>query len=171
MKIEACKVMEGLGIDPKILVGDIVTFIVLVIILKKYAYKPFLAVLEARRKKIEEGVAKSEEAEKSLAKIRNLSVEVKAAGEKKAKELILAAESKAQEKAKAILAAADEEKKRVIAAAQIVMEKERLQAKERQQKEAMDLAFAVSEKFLAEKITKDVDKKIIEKLAVSLKQN
>jgi ATP synthase B/B'' CF(0). len=103
--------MEGLGIDPKILIGDIATFVVLAVILKKYAYKPFLAVLEARRKKIEEGVAKSEEAEKSLAKIRGLSEEVKAAGEKKAKEMILAAEAKAQEKAKAILAAAEEEKR------------------------------------------------------------
>jgi len=161
--------MEGLGIDPKILVGDIVTFIVLVVILKKYAYKPFLAVLEARRKKIEEGVAKSEEAEKSLVKIRSLSDEVKLAGEKKAKELILAAESRAQEKAKLILAAADEEKKKVIAAAQLAMEKERLRAKESQQKETMDLAFAVSEKFLSEKITKEQDRKIIEKLAVGLK--
>ncbi|MFZ3074235.1 MAG: F0F1 ATP synthase subunit B [Minisyncoccales bacterium] len=160
--------MEGLGIDPKILIGDIVTFIVLAVILKKYAYKPFLAVLEARRKKIEEGVVKSEEAEKSLAKIRDLSEEVKAAGEKKAKEMILATEAKAQEKAKAILAAAEEEKKNVIANAKIVMEKERARAEENRQKEAMDLAFAVSEKFLAEKITKEQDKKIIERLAAGL---
>ena len=161
--------MNGLGIDPRILLGDIITFIVLLVILKKYAYKPFLTVLEQRRKKIEEGVKKSEEAEKSLAKIRNLAEEVKDAGEKKAKELILAAEAKAQERARAIAAAAEEEKKRVIANAQVVMEKERLQAQERQQKEAMDLAFAVSEKFLAEKITKDQDKKIVERFAAGLK--
>ncbi|MFA6376705.1 MAG: F0F1 ATP synthase subunit B [Candidatus Paceibacterota bacterium] len=161
--------MEGLGIDPKILIGDIVTFVVLVAILKKYAYKSFLAVLETRRKKIEEGVAKSEQAEQSLANIRSLSEKIKTAGEKKAKELILAAEFRAQEKAKAILAAADEERRKVVADAEIAMEKERVQAKERQQKEALDLAFAVSGKFLAEKITKDQDKKIIERLAVGLK--
>ena len=103
--------MNGLGIDPRILLGDIITFIVLLVILKKYAYKPFLSVLEQRRKKIEEGVKKSEEAEKSLQKIRSLAEEVKDAGEKKAKELILAAEAKAQERAKAIAAAAEEDKK------------------------------------------------------------
>jgi len=32
----------------------------------------------------------------------------------------------------------------------------------------MDLAFAVSEKFLTEKITKEQDKKIIERLAAEL---
>jgi F-type H+-transporting ATPase subunit b len=161
--------MSGLGIDLKILIGDVITFVVLLVILKKYAYKPFLSVLERRRKKIAEGVEKSEEAEKSLQKIRLLAEEVKDAGEKKAKELILAAETKAEERAKAIAAAAEEERKRVIANAQVVMEKERLQAKERQQKEAMDLAFAVSEKFLAEKITKEQDKKIVERFASSLK--
>ena len=161
--------MSGLGIDLKILIGDVITFIVLLMILKKYAYKPFLSVLEQRRKKIAEGVEKSEEAEKSLQKIRLLAEEVKDAGEKKAKELIMAAEDKAQERAKAIGVAAEEERKRVIANAQVVMEKERLQAKERQQKEAMDLAFAVSEKFLAEKITKEQDKKIVERFASSLK--
>jgi F-type H+-transporting ATPase subunit b len=160
--------MEGLGIDPKILIGDIVTFIVLAAILKKYAYKPFLAVLENRRRKIEEGVAKSVEAEKSLVKIRGLSEEIKSAGEKRAKEVILAAEGKAQERARAILAAAEEDKRKLLENAKIAMEKEREIAAGRRQKETMDLAFAVSEKFLAEKITKEQDKKIIERLAAGL---
>jgi len=160
--------MEGLGIDWKILTGDVITFIALVVILKKYAYKPFLAVLEQRRKKIEEGVTKSEEAEKSLQKIRSLAEEVKVAGERKSKELILAAEIKAQEKTKTIMASAEEEKKKVIEAARKVMASEQAQAKERQQKEAFDLAFLVSEKFLGEKITKEQDKKIIERLSAGL---
>ena len=156
--------MEGLGIDFKILIGDIVTFIVLMIVLKKYAYKPFLAVLERRREKIEEGVKKSEEAEKSLQKIRGLAEEIKETGERKSKEVILAAEKKAQEKTKTILAGAEDEKKKIIDNAKLAMEKEQIQARERQQKEALDLALAVSEKFLAEKITQENDKKMIKKL-------
>lgn len=161
--------MEGLGIDPKILTGDIATFIVLLVILKKFAYKPFLATLEQRRKKIEEGVTKSEEAEKSLVKIRALAEEVKEAGERKSKELIMAAEGKAQERAKAIAAAAEAEKAKVIENAKLAMAKEQAQAKERQEKAAFDLAMAVSEKFLTEKITKDQDRKLIEKLAAEMK--
>jgi F-type H+-transporting ATPase subunit b len=161
--------MDGLGIDPKILIGDVVTFVALVIILKKYAYKPFLAVLEKRRQKIEEGVKKSEEAETSLQKIRLLAEEVREAGERKSKELILAAEKKAQERTKTIMAAADEEKKKMIEAARKAMAAEQVQARELAQKEALDLAFAVSEKFLAEKITKEQDKKIIERLAAEIK--
>lgn len=168
MEIGICKVMDGLGIDPKILIGDIITFIVLLAILKRYAYKPFINILERRRKKIEEGVKKSEEAEKSLQKIRALAEEVTEANERKSREAVQAAEKKAQEKTKAILAAAEEGKNKVIQAARLAMEKEQEQARRQKQKEAVDLAFAVSEKFLAEKITKDADKKMIEKLASEL---
>ena len=161
--------MEGLGIDPKILIGDVATFIVLLLILKKYAYKPFFTTLENRRKKIEEGVAKSEEAEKSLVGIRALAEEVKEAGERKSKEVILAAEAKAQERAKAIAASAEAEKIKIIENAKLAMAKEQVQAKERQEKEAFDMAMAVSEKFLAEKITKEQDKKLIERFASEMK--
>ncbi len=160
--------MEGLGIDFKILIGNIATFVILVVVLKKYAYKPFLAVLEKRRKEIESGVAKAKEAEDSLAKIRVLGEEVKSAGEKKAKELVAAAEGKARDKAAAILTAAEEEKTKTIENARVAMEKERQRAEDRRQGEAMSLALAVSEKFLAQKITKDQDKKLIEKLAANL---
>ena len=153
----------------KILIGDVATFIVLLIILKKFAYKPFLATLEQRRQKIEEGVTKSEEAEKSLQKIRALAEEVKEAGERKSKEVIMAAEAKAQERAKAIAAAAEAEKIKVIENAKLAMAKEQVRAKERQEREAFNLAMAVSEKFLAEKITKEQDKKIIERFASEMK--
>jgi len=159
---------SGLGIDPKILIGNIATFAVLVIVLKKYAYKPFLAVLEKRRKEIEAGVAKSQEAEKSLAKIREMSEEIKSVGEKKAKEAIAAAQGKAKEKAAQILAAGEEEKQKIIQSARAAMEKELADSRERRQKEAVDLAMAVSEKFLTEKITKEQDKKLIEKMAAEL---
>jgi F-type H+-transporting ATPase subunit b len=158
--------MEGLGIDFKILAGDIITFVVLVVILKKYAFKPFLAVLESRRQKIEEGVKKTDEAEKTLQKIRLQADEVREAGERKTREIVQLAEKKAQ--AKAVLAAAEEEKVKVVANAKAAMEKEQTQARERRQQEALDLALAVSEKFLAEKITKDQDKKMIERLVSEL---
>ena len=112
---------------------------------------------------------KADEAEKSLQKIRGLADEVRESGERKSKELILAAEAKAREKAKLIAAAAEAEKTKVIENAKIAMAKEQAQAKERQEKEAFDLAMAVSEKFLTEKITKEQDKKLIERFAAEMK--
>ncbi len=160
--------MEGLGIDIKILAGQIITFLVLLAILKKYAYKPFLSIMEQRQKKIADGVKKSEEAEISLQKIRALGEEIKEKGEKKAKEVVVAAETKAQEKARAILAQAEAEKTKVIENAKAAMVKEAELAREKQQKESLDLALFVSEKFLKEKITKEQDRKILERIAAEM---
>lgn len=160
--------MEGLGIDLKILIGQIITFLVLLAILKKFAYKPFLSIMDQRQKKIEEGVKKSEEAETSLQKIRALGEEIKEKGEKKAKEVIAAAEVKAQGKAKTILAQAETEKQKVIENAKTAMAKEQENARQNRQKETLDIAMLVSEKFLKEKITKEQDRKMLEKLAAEL---
>lgn len=161
--------MEGLGIDPKILLGQIITFIVLVVLLKRFAYGPFIAILEKRRNTIEEGVKKSEEAEASLQKIRTLAQEVRQSGEKKAKEIIAAAETKAQEKTKAIIAAADDEKKKIVENAKKSMEDERIAARAGQEQAAIDLAIEIAQKVLKEKITKEQDRQMVTRLADSLK--
>jgi len=158
----------GLGIDWKILLGQIVNFLILFWLLKRFAYKPFLSVLQNRQKKIEEGVAKSKQAEESLVKIRALGEEVKSASEKKAKELVAEAQIKAQDRAAMILAAAEEEKKKVIESARAAAKKELIQEQERLSREALDLAMTVAEKFLGEKITKEQDRKLIENMAAKL---
>jgi len=162
--------MEGLGIDLRILVGQVITFLVLMYLLKRFAYKPFLSVLEKRSKNIEEGVKKTEEAETSLKKIRTLAEEMSLSQEKRSKEIVAAAEIKAQEKGKAVLALAEKEKTLIIENAKKAMEKERERMQEAQQKLTVDLAFEVAKKALKETMTKEQDKKIIEKLAAGIRQ-
>jgi F-type H+-transporting ATPase subunit b len=161
--------MEGLGINWNLLVAEIVNFFILLLLLKKFLYKPLLGMLEERRIKIEEGIKKSEEAETSLQKIRALGEEIKEKGEQKARDVMAIAEKRSQEKAKTILAGADEEKARIIAAAKVAAEQEKAAAREQQGKEAVNLAFILAEKILKEEMNKEKDKKIIEKLAKELR--
>jgi F-type H+-transporting ATPase subunit b len=161
--------MEGLGINWNLLVAEIVNFFILLLLLKKFLYKPLLGMLEERRIKIEEGIKKSEEAEISLQKIRALGEEIKEKGEQKARDVMVIAEKRSQEKAKTILAGADEEKTRIIAAAKTAAEQEKEAAREQQGKEAVNLAFILAEKILKEEMNKEKDKKIIEKLAKELR--
>lgn len=76
--------MEALGINWKILLAQIVNFIILFWLLKRFALKPFLSVLKKRQTDIEEGIKKSEKAERSLQEIRNLAKEIKEKGAKEA---------------------------------------------------------------------------------------
>lgn len=52
--------MEKLGIEPSLLLAQIINFSIIVFVLTKFLYKPILAMLEKRKKLIEENLARSE---------------------------------------------------------------------------------------------------------------
>lgn len=158
-----------LGIDWKILIGQIINFAILLWILKRFAYQPFLSLLEKRRLKIEEGIRKSEEAEKSLERIKILSQKIKEKSEKEARELIIEAELKAKVRAQEIIAQALEERNRSIELAKKMMEKEREREMKKREEEIMENVFLLAEKLLKEKIDRRRDEKIIAKILTKLK--
>ena len=49
--------MDKLGIEPRLLLAQVVNFSIIVFVLTKLLYKPILAMLEKRRREIEEGLA------------------------------------------------------------------------------------------------------------------
>lgn len=53
--------MEKLGIEPSLLLAQIVNFTIIMVVLTKILYKPILGMLEKRKKEIEESLARSEE--------------------------------------------------------------------------------------------------------------
>lgn len=76
-------ILNQFGINPILLLAQIVNFALLLFILKKFLYKPILHVLEQRKKKIEESLKNAEEIEKKLAQIagRESAAILAAAGE------------------------------------------------------------------------------------------
>lgn len=161
--------MEGLGINWKILIGDLINFVILFFLLKKFVFTPFFAVLKKRQEKIESGVKKSEEAEKSLQRIRELEIDVKEAGEKKSREIIKEAQGLAEKRKQDILAQAETEKEKILLAAKETAKKEIEQEKEKQKKETIDLSFLLAEKFLKEKIDRQQDEKLLKEIAGKIK--
>ena len=53
--------MEKLGIEPILLLTQVINFTILVVVLTKFLYKPILKMLDERKKKIEEGLTLSRE--------------------------------------------------------------------------------------------------------------
>jgi F-type H+-transporting ATPase subunit b len=60
------QLVSQLGIDWELLLSQAVNFVLLLIILRIFVYKPMLKLLHDRREKIEGGLVKAEEAEKRL---------------------------------------------------------------------------------------------------------
>lgn len=160
--------MEGLGINWKILIGQAINFAVLLFILKRFAYKPFLNLLEKRKTGIEEGIKKTEEAEKSLQNIRGMSDKIKENSEKEAGEILRKAELRAQDRAKELADLAGKERQKMLEAAKIGIEKEIIEEKKTRDREVMEKTLLLAEKFLNEKLTEEKDKKLIEDLLSGL---
>lgn len=61
------EILNQFGINPLLLAAQVVNFLILLFILKKFLYGPILKVLEERRKRIEESLKNAESIEQKLA--------------------------------------------------------------------------------------------------------
>lgn len=60
------EILNQFGVNPILLFAQVVNFLVLLFILKRFLYKPILKVLSERRQKIEQSLKNAEEIEKRL---------------------------------------------------------------------------------------------------------
>lgn len=58
---------ETFGWNPWLFLSQVISFLIVAFLLQRFAYKPILAVLEERRRKIEEGQLNAEKIKKELA--------------------------------------------------------------------------------------------------------
>lgn len=112
-------VFKDFGIQPILLAAQVVNFVVLLFLLKKFLYKPLLKVLEERRSRvikslkdseeIEEKLIKTaEEQERMLARASKQAQEIVENATKSADQIILEAHQKAQDETKELLARTQE---------------------------------------------------------------
>jgi F-type H+-transporting ATPase subunit b len=161
--------MEGLGFDWKILLGQIVNFVILFFLLKKFAFKPFFEVLRKRKKTIEDGLKRAEEAEESLKEADVLKNEIKKSGEGIIKEALRDAEKKAKTRLDEAVVLAEEEKNRIIENARQIARQETEATKDKRRREVLEQTFLLAEKFLKEKIDKQKDEKLLEEMILKIK--
>jgi|SRR3989344_4168571 len=60
------EIIENFGINPLLLIAQIVNFLIIFFILKKFLFKPVLEILKKREKTIKEGLRDAEEGQKTL---------------------------------------------------------------------------------------------------------
>ena len=117
--------MLPLGLDPSILLAQIVNFIILLLILRVIAYQPLRKVLEQRRQRIAQGLEDARRAEEKLDNIEKdyqaKLDEARVEGQK----VVAEASATAEKQAAAIVAKANEDAGRVKAQAQEEAELER----------------------------------------------
>ncbi|TXH07481.1 MAG: F0F1 ATP synthase subunit B [Candidatus Moraniibacteriota bacterium] len=92
------EVLAKLGVDWKLLIAQAINFVVLLFVLKRYAYGPILRALEARTKKIEQGLKDAAASEEILASTVEEEKRIMAAAREEARDILVRAETSAKER-------------------------------------------------------------------------
>lgn len=159
--------LAALGVDAKSLIFQLITFALVFLVLKRFAFKPITKMLGERRKVIEDGVKMGQRMEKEKAKLdgevvkimRDARIEadkIIGNGQKEAREIIREAEKVGQRKVDTMLTDAEAR-----------INEETNQAKRRLEKEIVEIVSDVTEAIVDEKVDSSKDAKIIDKVLKS----
>lgn len=150
------------------LIGQTVAFIFFVWFCMKYVWPPLMGAIEERQKKIADGLAAGERAEKDL----ELAQKDAAKQIKEAKQQAAEIIEQAKKRASAILdeetVKARAEREKIIAQGQSEIDAERNRAKEDLRKQVASLAVVGAEKILEREIDASAHSSIVEKLVAEL---
>ncbi len=98
--------INNLGLDWKLLLAQAVNFLIVLVVLRLTVYQPLLHLLRERRRRIEEGLVKAQEADRRLAEIGELQKEKLREAEQQGLSIIRQAETQAVGRGEEILKAA-----------------------------------------------------------------
>jgi len=163
------ELIAKLGIDVKLLLAQIVNFLILMALLYKFAYKPVLEMLDKRQKKIEQGM---KDAEKSEALLQEVQVTREKSLDQIKEQALVMLEKAAQDAAaarKQLLEKAQEEVRHLGEKAEqaIAGEKQKMLAEVRT--EIVELALLVSERILGREFSEVDQKRIVAELVQEAK--
>ena len=105
---------ETFGFDLKIFLSQVISFVIVALVLRQFAYKPILKVLEERRQRISEGLLNAEKIKQQLAEAEQRYQEILAKGNNEAQKMIDEA------RASAGVIAEREQQEAIVAAEQIL---------------------------------------------------
>lgn len=145
--------MEKLGIEPMLLVAQVVNFFIIVVLLKKYLYKPILSLLDKRRKEIEEGVALSAKMKEEEEKLRVKEEKAMVKAREEALGIIDSAKKQAKDVEKELVAKAHAQAAAILTRAKDEAGEFKKEAQTSLRREAVELAVRMASRLLATVMT------------------
>jgi len=143
--------ISALGIDWKLLLAQIINFLILLLILRKFLYCPIVNMLQNRRKTIEKGLKDAEEAEVKLDSASEKSRKIISQATDEADKIVKSAKASAEKEAQEIVNSANERSQKIIAEAKAsaIVEQEKIVGGAKTQ--VARLVVAATEKILGKK--------------------
>lgn len=152
------------------LIGQMITFALLVWFTMKYVWPPLMQALEDRKKKIADGLAAADKGKHEMELAEKKAKSVLRDAKEQASEIVNLAQKRANEVVEESKQTAKEEGERLIAGAKAEIDRETQQAKEQLRKQIGALAISAAEQILKREVDQDKHKEIINNLEKQMGQ-
>ena len=156
--------IDALGISLKEFIFYMINFLILVGVLTKFLYKPFLGVLEERKKKIQDAFDSAEMMNRRAdEKMANYTARI-ANVEEEGREIIKEAKQRAEAQAADIISEANEKASQIVAAAQRQIELDKQKAMDEMKQQVAALAMMAAEKIVERDIAQIGQEQIVDEI-------
>lgn len=156
-------IFSALGIDWRLLILQIIAFLILVFLLGKFVYPWLMKSVDERQAKIEEAARAATLAQKAAEENQEKVVELLAEARREAAEIVGTAKLESAELVSASEKRAKKAAENIVADAQDQIAKDVARVKKELHNETLELVALATEKVIGAKLTNTADKDLIER--------
>lgn len=160
-----------LDVNPGLIIWTVVTFVILLFLLKKVAWGPILKSLNERETFIKDSLEKAENAQKEAEKLLEENNANLAKAEEEAQKVIAQGREYSEKLKEQMLEESKAEAKKMIEDAKAEIDSKNKEAFNLLKEQVADIAIQASEKILRENLDSEKQKKIVQKYIDDLSKN
>ncbi len=160
-----------LDINPGLILWTIITFVILLLILTKTAWKPLVEALQAREQGIRDALRKAEEAKKESERMLTAHKSALSKANEETARILKEGRELAEQMKNEIVAKAHESANSMMTHAKEDIQREKETALIQLKNEVADLAINAAEKILEETLDESRQKKLVDKVLQKLPKN
>lgn len=153
-----------LGIDFKIFLAQLVNFIIVLLVLWKWAFTPIVKLLDVRTKKIEDSMKQAELVDQRVADLEKEQHQLIARAKQEASTVLETARAEAEQRKQEMLLSAKQEVERVVAQGKEQLKIEKAQMIQEAKIELVEIAVSATKKILEETIDEKKSADLAERL-------
>lgn len=156
--------VEALGVSLVEFIFYLINFLILIAVLAKFLYKPFLNLMDTRKQSIKDALDNAELTNRRAdEKLQNYNKRI-ARVEEESREIVREAKAKADAQARDIIEEANQKAEEMIAKAEQTIQREREKAVEEMRQEIAALAILVAEKIVEQEIQRVGQEAIVDEV-------
>ena len=148
--------------EPGMILWTILTFGLLLVILRAFAWKPILGMLEERERSIRESMEAARQAQEQASASLEENRKILADARKTAGEIVQKARGEAEEARAGIMAEAKQDRDELLGRGREEIEREKRAAIQEIRGVAADLALTAAEKLIEARLDDDADRRLVE---------